>query len=386
MKPEPGTYELYRSTSEASDTTVGEVAPARPIEEVMASWPMRSTPKLSRDLYGYALALVAAVVVVFVLACTLLIAGRATFLTDTPAKPSGDRPGHADMEGDYPYADGAGGAVLLREGGTAIPAGTLLSGNAALADLSSGTLMASCGADELIYPASMTKVMTLIVVVENLPTIESLTDTVTVSQDVFNRMVEAESSGFGFKPGSRLTVEAMLYALMLKSDGIAACELARYVAGTEAAFVELMNKKAQDMGLTKTHFMNPTGLHHKEHTSTVREIASIMAYAMDMDLCRRVMTAQSFKTTCTEPDGSQEIYTFYHNLLVTQFDKTKPNQPTAVQVTAGKTGYTPESRYCLVTYAKSTDGMEYVCVTADAENYVACIQDYLTVYNTYVKP
>ena len=70
-------------------------------------------------------------------------------------------------------------------------------------------------------------------------------------------MQKAEASGIGFAAGEKLTVESLLYALMLRSDGVAACELARYIAMTEDAFVALMNQKAQEMGLTGTHFTNP---------------------------------------------------------------------------------------------------------------------------------
>ena len=268
----------------------------------------------------------------------------------------------------------------------AIPADSIDASFAALADLSTGKIIASRKADEVIYPASMTKVMTLIVVVENLPSESSLRDVITVSSEVYEEMKRQGSSGIGMEAGEKLTVEAMLYALMLKSDGIAACELARYVAGDMKTFVALMNKKAQDMGLENTHFENPTGLFHKNHKSTSREIASIMAYAMNMRLCRKIMLTQAYTAPCVGADGATFDYNLYHNLIVTQFDKIQPNQPKSVKVAAGKTGFTDESRFCLVTYAESADGHGYVCVTAKSDSYADCIADYLTIYNTYVKP
>jgi D-alanyl-D-alanine carboxypeptidase (penicillin-binding protein 5/6) len=187
-------------------------------------------------------------------------------------------------------------------------------------------------------------------------------------------------------PGEKLTVESLLYALMLKSDGIAACELARYVAGSEEDFVELMNQKAEKMGLTNTHFENPTGLFHKDHKTTSREIASIMTYAMNMTLCRKILKTQSYTAPCVGADGASFNYNLYHNLIVTQFDKISPNQPNSVTIAAGKTGFTDESRFCLVTYAESVDGHGYVAVTAESDSYASCIKDYLTIYNTYAKP
>ena len=294
----------------------------------------------------------------------------------------------ANGDGDRPFADGASGNVLLpwADNVKIIPADSIHASYAALADVSTGQIIASRKADEVIYPASMTKVMTLIVVVENLPDKSSLEDVITISNDVYEEMKRQGSSGIGLDPGEKMTVESLLYALMLKSDGIAACELARYVAGSEEDFVELMNQKAEKMGLTNTHFENPTGLFHKDHKTTSREIATIMAYAMNMKLCRKILLTQSFTAPCVGADGKTFNYSLYHNLIVTQFEKITPNQPNEVKVAAGKTGYTDESRFCLVTYAESADGHGYVCVTAKSGGYSECISDYLTIYNSYAKP
>jgi D-alanyl-D-alanine carboxypeptidase (penicillin-binding protein 5/6) len=164
------------------------------------------------------------------------------------------------------------------------------------------------------------------------------------------------------------------------------------VAGSVEDFVELMNQKAEKMGLANTHFENPTGLFHQNHTSTAREIASIMAYAMNMKLCRKILLTQSYVAPCVGADGKKFNYTLYHNLIVTRFeelqkqDPPRATQPTTVKIAAGKTGFTNESLYCLVTYAESADGHGYVCVTAKGGSYNACISDYLTIYNTYAKP
>lgn len=360
------------------------------VTEIMGRWPMkRFAFAMPRSLYGYTLGLIAVFAVTLTLTLLLLIGGRSVWFTAPVDTPADEKTGGvAADEGDRPYADGKSGVVKLpwAEQVQVIPAGSITATHAALADLQSGEIIASRKADERIYPASMTKVMTLIVVVENLPHENSLKDTVTVSQAVYDEMKRQGSSGVGLEPGETLTVESLLYALMLKSDGIAACELARYVAGSEEDFVELMNQKAEKMGLTDTHFMNPTGLFHENHYSTAREIASIMAYAMDMSLCRRVLMTQSYNATATDAKGESFNYFLYHSLIVTQFEKVTPNQPSAVTVLAGKTGFTDESQYCLVTYAQSADGHGYVCVTVEGNSYASCIADYITVYNTYAKP
>lgn len=379
MKPEAPTY--VEPTTEASSP--------RPSPAPQKQAKMRLAFVHSPALVRYMMVLVITAFVTAILATALMI-GLHGVISDAPnSKPTAGKPSD-DANATYPFADGAEGVALIpwAENVTVIPVESIAAEHAALADLSSGQIIASRKADDIIYPASMTKVMTLIVAVENLKNESSLKDTVTISQEVYDKMRAQEASGVGFEAGEQLTVEALLYALILKSDGIAACELARYVAGSEEAFVALMNQKAAQMGLTHTHFENPTGLHHANHKSTSREIASIMAYAMKMNLCRKILSAKSYTAPCVGAGGKNFKYDFYHKLLVELFDATPSHQPTAMSVIAGKTGYTDEGLFCLVTYAETPDGRAYVCVTAEAKtkNYHACITDYLTIYNTYAKP
>ena len=388
--------------SNKSNEAVAATAPRKPavrtpssVADILARWPLkRHAYTLNPSLSKYFLVLISILLITVITTTVLFIsAGDVFFDFDFDFHFSGSTSqeisgGVANLDGDHPYADGATGNVLLpwADEFDVIPSETLHSSYAALADLSTGEIIASRKADEVIYPASMTKVMTLIVVVENLPSEESLQDTITVSQAVYDEMKRQGASGIGMEPGEKLTVESMLYALMLKSDGIAACELARYIAGSEEDFVELMNVKAEKMGLLNTHFMNPTGLFHENHKTTSREIASIMAYAMNMKLCRKILKTQSYIAPCIGADGKAFNYNLYHNLIVTQFGRVSPNQPNSVTVAAGKTGFTNESRYCLVTYAEAADGHGYICVTAKSDSYADCIADYLTIYNAYAKP
>lgn len=266
---------------------------------------------------------------------------------------------------------------------TSIPSELISSTNAVFLDLSTNTVTASRLADERTYPASLTKVMTLIVAVENLKNASALDDVITVSEEVFNKMRAEGASGAGLEPGEKLTVESMLYALILESDGIAACELAKYVAGSEEAFVQLMNDKALSIGLEDTHFVNPTGLHDNDHYSTCRDLANIMAYAVKNEFCKKIMETKSYTAVCTQPSGRQFNYYFYHSLLVTQFDKFQKTQPQYAVVMSGKTGYTPESGYCLVTYAQNENG-GYIAVTTGAGSYSDCISDYIVIYDEYI--
>lgn len=389
-------YKQNESPATTSPRPSGKPAVRSPssVADILARWPLKKhTYTLDPALSKYFLSFIAVLLVMVITVTILFISAGDVFFDfdfdfSRPSSQGGAGGGVINLDGDRPFADGASGEVLLpwADEYTIIPAESLKSSYAALADLATGEIIASRKADEVIYPASMTKVMTLIVVVENLPNEDSLQDTITVSQAVYDEMKRQGSSGIGMEAGEKLTVEAMLYALMLKSDGIAACELAKYIAGSEENFVELMNQKAEKMGLSNTHFMNPTGLFHENHKTTSREIASIMAYAMNMDLCRKILKTRSYTAPCVDADGKTFNYNLYHNLIVTQFDKVSPNQPNSLTVAAGKTGFTDESRFCLVTYAESADGHGYICVTAKSGSYAECITDYLTIYNAYAKP
>ena len=373
------------------------------VKEVTASWKMAPSLRIPQEQKPVLFVLLIAIAV-FLVALLLTVtfghsllfapAGQpgdqndSTATTDPPIYVNG-----VPAEGSHPFADGKDGNVLLpfSEPIDVIDHTLLSSERAALIDVSAGTVIASYHADERMYPASMTKVMTLIVVAENLPEESNLQDTITVSQSVYDAMIAAGSSGVKLELGEQLSVEALIYMLMLQSDGIAANELARYIAGTESRFVELMNRKAADMGLVNTHFTNVTGLHDDNHYSTCRDIASIMAYAMNMSFCRKVMTTEYYKATsyCTagENKGKTITYHVYHKLLVTMLSETyKSYRPDRLTVTAGKTGYDgKDSGYCLVSYAVTPDGKPYICVTSQSTSYLDCVKDYITIYNKYVK-
>ncbi len=397
MKQKPNTIDLPDTEPAAQPPRRGEHTEPT-LDTILSSMSMKRTVSLPRDLQKGLIVIAVILSVTLLFGTAVLLLGGAAFWSRDPSteekptptdKETAATPGGVDR-GDptYPYADGLSGSALLRFPDTtaAIPASLIGSSHAALADVSAATVIASRLGDEPMYPASMTKVMTLIVAVEHLPYESSLQDTITISQAVYDRMVAEGSSGIGFEPNEQISVEALLYALMLQSDGIAAGELANYIAGSEEAFVKLMNEKASSMGLSVTHFENATGLHHENHKSTAREIASIMAYAMNMKLCRKIMTTEHFRAPFLMANGQQKHYDIYNRLLVHTFTDNPDHHPSGLKVLTGKTGYTPEAGSCLVTYAEAPDGRGFVCVTADTLNVAACISDYMAIYTTYAKP
>ena len=223
--------------------------------------------------------------------------------------------------------------------------------NVILVDLDSYMSTVEKGADQRIYPASMTKVMSLLVACEN---IKSLNTVLTVTEEVVEYSREMDGSGIGLSVGDRLTVQDLLYLTAYQSDTIAVIMLANHVAGSETGFVNLMNSKASALGLKNTRFANPTGLHDENNYTTCREMAAIFAYALENPLCKELLTSYTAYKI-----GDQ--YTLYSTWYSGRF-KDNPNLST-VKVSGGKTGYIDESGFCLVSYAigKST-GKKYIQV------------------------
>ncbi len=289
---------------------------------------------------------------------------------------------------EYPYRQEISVTVPSMENSVAISKtdGTsagIYSDFAALVDLTTGEVIASRKGAHEISPASMVKVMTLIVVMENLKTTAAMDEELTLSNEVVTKMYAEGSSGFGFQVGEKLTVRALLHAMILQSDGIAALTLAEYIAGSESAFVELMNQKALEIGMDTTNFANCTGLEQSYLLSTCKDMAVMMSYAMQNPFCAEILSAKSYKL----PDSfrTDGPFTLWHTTLASHFDRLKPSTP-GITVKAAKSGYIgEESGHCLVTYAEGTNGHKYVLVTAKAPTRDSAIADMAYIYNTYIK-
>lgn len=289
----------------------------------------------------------------------------------------------ASADADYPFRQ-EGITVNIpstEESKNTIAPEFMSSEKAILVDVTANEIVASRQGSQLIYPASLTKVMTLIVVAENLQTEDSLNDVITIEHE------RGENSGYIYiDVDEKLTVRDLIYAAILESDGVACLALADYIAGSEANFVKLMNEKAAELGIGDTTlFQNCTGLHHQYHYSTCRDIAIIMAYAVQNPFCRSVLCAFSYSDVNEDfrPDIANKI--FYHNLLNKHLNGMK-TQPQNAEILGGKTGWTgSESGHCVVAYVKGNNGHYYISVTAKAETMAANIQDTINLFNEYVK-
>ena len=240
-------------------------------------------------------------------------------------------------------------------------------------DVTDNKVLAGRNAETRIYPASMTKVMTLIVAVEN---IDDLSKKFTMTSEIIDPLYMDQASRAGFDPGEEVTAKDLMYGLILPSGADGAVGLAQMVAGTEEEFVKLMNEKCAEMGLKNTHFTNTSGLHNEEHYTTPVEQAMILEYAMQNETCAEILSTYQYTTEATEkhPEGIL--------LTSTMFGRMYGDEVPGVTIKAGKTGYTQEALQCLVSYAESND-KKYVVVTAGASGRWDCIYDDFSLYGKY---
>ena len=254
---------------------------------------------------------------------------------------------------------------------------------AILVDLESNRIAAELNADLRIYPASMTKMLTLLVACESL-TEAQLNEYVTFSAEVIADMQRQNASGFGFVAGEELRVVDLLYAVALESDCAASVQLAIYVAGSHEAFVQMMNDKCLELGLLNTHMVNATGLHHDEHYTTCRELSSIMAAAMANEQVKALLSAEKHVTT-TNAHGKVTFYSTYFADLKNAISPFQYVSSNATDI-AAKTGMTDEAGYCLATYMRSkATGKAYIIITAKASGQYHYAQDNIYIFDKYAQ-
>lgn len=230
----------------------------------------------------------------------------------------------------------------------------LVSPYAILLDGESGSVLASKKGDEKIFPASMVKMMTVLTAIRS---ISDLDATTTMSADFYDELYAQDASRAGFEPGEEAKICDLLYGALLPSGAECCMQLAIEAAGSEDAFVELMNQNALDMGLVQTHFTNATGLHSEDQYSTPHEIGEILRTALKNKTFYQVFTTHSYtvQSTAVHPDG----FTFWSSL----FKNITDDSVNGGKLMGGKTGYTDEAGHCLASMAK-INGKEYILVTA----------------------
>lgn len=239
---------------------------------------------------------------------------------------------------------------------TQLDVGEINSAHAVLYRLSDWTKLYDKAAQERMYPASMTKIMTAILTIENYPDLDT---TLSVDQETYDYLYNQDASMAGFQPGENVTIRDLLYGMLLPSGAECCLTVAKSLDGSEAAFADRMNQKAAEIGMANTHFVTATGLHDDNHYSTAEDMALLFKYCLADGDFRAVVTSRQHTTQPTDqhPDGITLSSTLFSTISGYQID--------APEILGGKTGYTDEAGHCLASLA-SVGGQEYILVTAGA--------------------
>lgn len=252
------------------------------------------------------------------------------------------------------------------------------SSHAVLIDIENEAVLACKKEKSRIVPASMTKVLTLLTAAEHLDAAD-LDDKFKITVEITDYSYVNECSSAGFGIDEKVSVRDLLYGTILPSGADAALGLAMYVAGSQESFVEMMNEKLEELGLSKTaHFTNCVGIYDKDHYCTVLDMAVIMQAALENELCREVLSAHTYTTSATKqhPEGIE---------LSNWFLRRIEDKDTGGEVVCAKTGYVTEAGNCAVSYGVDAKGRKYICVTADAPGSWKCIYDHVKIYKRFSK-
>lgn len=227
-----------------------------------------------------------------------------------------------------------------------------------------GEVLFGKDADGKYYPASITKVMTALLVMENCPDLDAM---VTFSKTATTNL-ESGAVTIKLTEGDKLSVRDCLYALMLKSANEVANGLAEHVGGSISGFADMMNKRAKELGCTNTNFVNPNGLNDSNHYVSAHDMALIAAQAFKNEELRKIDTATSYTlpATINNPKG---VILFLNNKIL-----MKGHEKYYEYAKAGKTGYTKKAGNTLVTYAEK-DGVRLVAVTLKNTKYLVHYDD-----------
>lgn len=228
--------------------------------------------------------------------------------------------------------------------------------SAIVMEVNSGTVLYEKNADEVNYPASITKVLTTLLALENC----EMDEIVTFSKDAIYK-TDRDSSHIWRDVGEQMTMEQCLYAVMLESANECAYAVAEHVGaklgGDFQTFIDLMNSRAKELGCTNTHFVNPSGLPNDEHVTSAHDMALIASEAYRNETFRILVGTKKYQIPPTNKHDEITYLSNHHKMLHRYQDSNEVYQ----YCTGGKTGYTNKAKNTLVTFAEK-DGMSLVCV------------------------
>lgn len=227
--------------------------------------------------------------------------------------------------------------------------------SAIVMDAETGQILYNKNMDKIKYPASLTKLMTVLLTIENC----SLDEKVTFSKEAVLG-IERDSSHIGIEPDEVLTIRECLYGMMLESANEVCSAVAEHISGSVDEFADLMTKRAEELGCKNTTFKNANGLHHDKHSTTAYDMALILKEALKYKEFRTIASTRNYKIPKTNLNPARELWN--HHKMIKYPNGTYSIKP--LEITSGKTAYTTKAKTCLSTSA--TDGtMELICIVLD---------------------
>lgn len=247
----------------------------------------------------------------------------------------------------------------LAKDGYDIDSSGLTSKHAILVRLGDNKILMDKGSENKIYPASLTKMMTCLVAIEHIDDLhQSMVLSNSVPISVFDSLYAQNASMAGFGANEEVTPMDLLYGVMLPSGAECCIGLSNYIAGSEEAFVDMMNEKSRELGMEDTHFTNSTGLQDKNHYTTVKDLSILLEYALKNETFKTIFTSSKYLTSSV----NNRRMTFYSTL----FKSMENNQVEGGMILGGKTGYTSEAQLCLASLARINEE-DYILVSAKAK-------------------
>lgn len=238
-------------------------------------------------------------------------------------------------------------------------------------ELNSDTLLYAWNADSTYFPASLVKIMTALVVIEN----AELTDSVTVTESALNTIPSSAVSA-DLQVGERISVQDLLYCMLVTSSNDAAVVLAEHIASSQDAFVAMMNTKAEELGCKSTVFCNVTGFHHSNQVTTAKDMTRILKAALKYEEFKTIFETVYYTVPATNMHTERLLttsnYLMNTDLVGIHFDS---------RVTGGKSGTTAEGYGCIVSTSKKED-MEIICVVLGSAS-VLSDRGYVVSYGGY---
>lgn len=264
-------------------------------------------------------------------------------------------------------ADGFASSLCVTDGAVAAD-GVTISENAAgvLFDVNNREVLYAQNVFTQLYPASLTKVMTALVALDN-----ASPDTVLTASETVNQL-EPGAQTAGIMPGDTMTLNQALHIMLINSANDAANLIAESVGGTTESFVQMINDEAAKLGATKTHFVNSNGLTDENHYTTPYDIYLIFNSAMQNELFREIINTATYSTVYHDRDGNDKTCDV---TTTNQYLTGGVSAPQGITIVGGKTGTTNAAGHCLVLLVRNSAGNPYITIVMRETNQDALYTD-----------